>query len=414
MNNLDDWKRRAIEELTFTSKLSMASLPTVTARQSLLNPSIGAQSLLHASLPPAQQPPQPSAPAPRSNRATRGRKFRGFEENVSMHDVNRLVELTRPLYRQPSRLSGSRQEPLPPPLPPAPLNPSLLSNALARTIAPQPNPPVARPPSSPRTLNGSVLSSGANQKRPKLYRGATGIQYPHETSVLIDPDSSSRIAPNFEHFVAEFTPPQTEGPGLKLTGRTMASQVPRQHLQRSHTAVGAPTGRSGHFGAKAQCRTTATTVPRTSPNDADSADLAVLIKSSSLNEALFPPGALPSANVSPTAADRRSTSAVAERPGVAESEMHASQVSWMACGGVNYKVTTLPSSGERESLHRLLDCSSVASQPSGFLQHDSAPFYVLQMYVPQRGLTKIFAPKSLNSFQIMKILLGTRTDARCP
>ena len=396
MDNLEHWKRKAIEELQLTHQLSMASLPSITARQSqLVNPSLQSPEV---PLPPAFRP---IAPPLRSNGAARGRNhFHGLEENVSMYDVNRLVELTRPLYRQPSLLSVSRQEPLPPPLPPAPLNPS---SAFTRTIAPQTTPPVPHQPSSPRTQNGSSLSPGAIQKRPKLYRGGTvsAIQHPRENFMFIEPESGSRMAPACEHHLAEVSP-QSESASLKLTGRTIASQESRRHLELIFTAAGA--GNYSRSRAKERYRSISTTVPQTSPNEAEKADLTVQIKCSSQNATPSAQRANTSANASPTAAERR-TPAGGERR-AAELDTGSSQVSWMACGGVNYKVTTLPSSGERGSLDRLLDCSSVASQPSGLLQHDATPFYVLHMDVPERGLTKIFAPKNLTSFQIMKILLG--------
>ena len=327
-----------------------------------------------------------------------------------MYDVNRLVELTRPLYRQPSRLSVSRQEPLPPPLPPASLNPSLLSSAFTRTIVPQTSAPAPHPhpPTSPRTQNGSSLSPGAVQKRTKLYRGGTvsAIQHPRENSEFIEPESGSRMAPACENHVADVAPQsQSESASLKLTGRTIASQESRRRLERSFTAAGA--GSFVRVRANERYRSSATTAPQTSPNEADNVDSTVQIKSSSLNATPAAERANVSANASPTGAER-TTPAGGERH-AGEWEAGSSQVSWMACGGVNYKVTSLPASGERGSglLDRLLDCSSVASQPSGLLQHDAAPFYVLHMHVPERGLTKIFAPKNLSSFQIMKILLGT-------
>ena len=408
MDNLEERKRKAIAELQLTHKLSMASLPSISARQSQLNPS---------QLAAPEQPLAPAfgsiAPLLRPNGAAGGRyNFHVLEENVSMYDVNRLVELTRPLYRQPSRLSVSRQGPLPPPLPPAPLNPSLLSSAFTRTIAPQTIAPAPHPPSSPRTQNGFSLSPGAVQKRPKLYRGGTvsAIQHPRENSMFIEPESGSRMAPACEHHLADVAPQsQSENASLKLTGRTIASQESRRRLERSFTAAGA--GNYGRIRANERYRSSATTVPQTSPNEAEYADSTVQIKCSSQNATPLAEHVNASANASPTAAER--TPPVGGERRAAELDAGSSQVSWMACGGVNYKVTTLPSSGESGSglLDSLLDCSSVASQPSGLLQHDAAPFYVLHMHVPERGLTKIFAPKNLSSFQIMKILLGTRTSS---
>lgn len=402
MDNLENWKRKAIAELQLTHKLSMAALPSVTARPSPLNPTLSPPSLQS---PLRQSTRPPLRPPLASNGASRGRNFHGFDgEQVSMFDVNRLVELTRPLYRQHSL----RQELLPPPLPPAPYSPSMLSSALTRAIAPQTRPPTSHLQlSSPRThTTGAAPSAGGNPKQPpKLYRGATAIsvQHPRERSALVESESSGggRMGPTRDHHLEEVSA-QSESASLRLTGRTIASEESRRLGERSYTAFGARTGNVGRLGAKGRYRSTATLVPRTSPNEAETAEAAGQSKSTSSAESPMPPGANASASASPTAACCRTTPAGAEKRAAAEWETRASQVSWSECGGVNYRVTSL-SSGDG----RLLDCSSVASQASGLLQRDASPFYVLHMDVPQRGLTKIFAPKYLTSFQIMKILLGT-------